>query len=216
MHTSQQKSVRLFHRAKILALITIGYNIVEGLISVWLGLADETVALFGFGLDSFVEVISGIGIYHMIVRTEGNGAGQRDAFEQRALRITGFAFYLLAAGLVVTAGISAVEGHRPITALWGVVIALLSILTMGVLIHMKLKVGRALQSDAIIADAHCTRACLLLSFALLISGLGYELTGIAGFDSAGSVAIAFLSLREGREAFAKARNLGCGCSPGQN
>ncbi|MEK7852009.1 MAG: hypothetical protein AAB275_08995, partial [Deltaproteobacteria bacterium] len=58
----------LYQWANTLALITIFYNIGEGLVSVYFGLEDETIALFGFGIDSFVEVISGIGIWHMIRR----------------------------------------------------------------------------------------------------------------------------------------------------
>ncbi len=94
---------RLYKQANLLALITIGYNLLEGLVSIWFGLADETIALFGFGADSFVEVISGIGIWHMLRRQAAANQTNRDAFEQRALRITGSAFYLLTAGLIATA-----------------------------------------------------------------------------------------------------------------
>lgn len=63
----------LYKTATLLALITIGYNIAEGAVSVWFGAADETLSLFGFGVDSFVEVISGIGIWHMVRRIRSNG-----------------------------------------------------------------------------------------------------------------------------------------------
>jgi len=52
----------LKYRAIVLAYITIFYNLAEGIVSVYFGLEDETLSLFGFGLDSFVEVISGVGI----------------------------------------------------------------------------------------------------------------------------------------------------------
>ena len=58
----------LYRLAYALAVITILYNILEGLVSIYFGIEDETLALFGFGLDSFVEVISGVGIWHMIKR----------------------------------------------------------------------------------------------------------------------------------------------------
>ncbi len=92
-----QDRERLLRWAYALALITIIYNIIEGLVSVWFGLEDETIALFGFGLDSFVEVISGIGIWHMVRRLRRNGNEDPDRFEGTALRITGTAFYLLTA-----------------------------------------------------------------------------------------------------------------------
>jgi divalent metal cation (Fe/Co/Zn/Cd) transporter len=202
----------LYRTASLLAIITIGYNILEGVVSVLMGVSDETLSLFGFGLDSFVEVISGIGIWHMMRRLQQGGEERRDEFEQRALRITGGSFYLLAAGLVVTAGLSLWSSHRPLTTVWGIGVALVSIFSMWLLISQKMKVGKALNSAAILADAACTRACLLLSVALLMASVGYELTGIGQLDAVGSLAIAWLSLREGKEAYAKAKGLACSCS----
>ncbi|WP_298437309.1 cation transporter [Geobacter sp.] len=203
---------QLYRKAALLALITIIYNIVEGIVSVGFGATDETLSLFGFGLDSFVEVISGVGIWHMVRRLRRGEAERRDAFERRALRITGGAFYLLTAGLVVTAGLSIYAGHRPKTTVWGIVVSLVSISFMGLLIRSKTKVGKALNSPAILADAACSRACLLLSVALLAASAGFELTGIGYLDPLGSLAIAWLSLREGREAFGKADGMACGCA----
>ncbi|MDZ4163512.1 MAG: cation transporter [Smithellaceae bacterium] len=205
----------LYRWASALALITIFYNLAEGGISVFLGLEDETMALFGFGLDSFVEVISGVGIWHMVRRLRQNNSACPDTFEQQALRITGSAFYLLTAGLTLGATINLIQGHQPETTFWGIVIALISICTMWLLIRYKLKVGRELASPAIIADANCTRTCLYLSLVLLISSAGYELTGFGGLDSGGALAIAWFSFREGREAFEKARgDLSCSCVGG--
>jgi len=202
----------LLQWANILALITIFYNILEGLVSVFFGLEDETMALFGFGLDSFVEVISGIGIWHMIGRIREKDDASPDSFEQGALRTTGAAFYLLTAGLMVTALVNLYQGHKPQTTVWGIIISTVSIVTMWSLIHFKMKVGRLLNSPAIIADANCTKTCLYLSFVLLLASAGYVLTGIGGLDSAGALIIALLSFREGREAFEKAKGGSCGCS----
>jgi divalent metal cation (Fe/Co/Zn/Cd) transporter len=179
-----------------------------------LGAADETLSLFGFGLDSFVEVVSGFGIWHMLRRRQQGEEEQRDEFERRALRITGGAFYALASGLAVSAGLSLWSAHRPVATFWGMVVALVSIATMWLLMQQKMKVGKALGSAAILADAACTRTCLLLSVALLLASGGYELTGIGQLDAIGSLAIAWLSLREGREAFAKAHGEECSCSCG--
>jgi len=77
-----------------LAVFTIAYNFVEGLVSIWFGIGDETLALFGFGVDSFVEVISGIGILQMVIRIRNNPESAISKFERSALRITGFSFYL--------------------------------------------------------------------------------------------------------------------------
>jgi len=205
------KNVLPYKLASALALITIFYNIFEGVVSVCLGFKDETIALFGFGIDSFVEVISGVGIWHMIRRLKLNGNENPDRFERDALKITGTAFYLLAIGLVVTAAVNLYYNQKPETTLWGIIVSIISILTMWVLIRYKIKVGRQLNSQAILADASCTKACMYLSVVLFLSSLGYELTGIGGMDSLGAVGIAVLSVKEGRESFQKASGLSCGC-----
>ena len=208
------KLQQLYRTASLLALITIFYNLAEGVISVWFGAEDETISLLGFGLDSFVEVISGIGIWHMVRRLGSGEQADHDPFERRALRITGGAFYLLTAGMVATALLSFFQGHRPLTTTWGIVVSLVSIVTMQALVHYKVKVGTALNSPAILADAACTRTCLRLSVVLLAASVGYALTGVGNLDATGSLAIAVLSFREGREAMRKARGLACSCSGG--
>ncbi|MDD5285195.1 MAG: cation transporter [Desulfuromonadaceae bacterium] len=208
--TRSSKS-NLHSRANYLALFTIIYNIVEGGISTWMGAADETLALFGFGLDSFIEVISAVGVWHMLQRIKTNGGESRDEFEQRALRITGGAFYLLTTGLVISGLLSIYQQHKPETTLWGIVISLASISFMWYLIRQKTKVGRALESQAILADAACSRACVYLSLVLMISSVGYELTGIGSLDAIGALLIAWLAFKEGRESFDKARGLNCSC-----
>jgi divalent metal cation (Fe/Co/Zn/Cd) transporter len=204
-----QVNLNLLKRASLLAQITIFYNLVEGIISIFFGISDETLALFGFGIDSFVEVLSGIGIWNMVQRMRHHPNADSGPFEKRALRITGTAFYILAVGLVITAGINLYQGHRPETTFWGIVIAAISIFTMWALIHFKVKVGRQLNSDAILEDANCTKACLYLSFTLLFASVGYELTGIGGIDSIGAILIAIFSFREGRESFEKSRGESC-------
>ena len=207
-----QKS-KLIRTAFILAIITISYNIIEGLISVFYGLQDETLALFGFGVDSFVEVISGIGILHLVWRMKYSAVNKRDQFERQALKITGFAFYLLTIGLLMGSFINILNNSNPDTTLVGIIISSISILTMYILMTFKLKVGKALNSDAIIADANCTKTCFYLSFILLVSSLLYELTGIGYIDIAGSLGIAWFAFKEGREAFEKTKSnsLSCCC-----
>jgi len=202
----------LYRRASYLAVFTIIYNLIEGAVSVWFGAADETLALFGFGVDSFIEVISAIGVWHMLKRIRTNNGETRDEFEQRALRITGSAFYLLSAGLVLTAAVNIYQQHRPEATLPGVIISSLSISFMWFLIHHKTKVGIALNSPAILADAACSKACVYLSLVLLAASLGYELTGIGSLDALGALLIAWLTWREGRESFQKAAGMECSCS----
>ncbi len=209
LNNSQKK---LYKLAVALAYITIFYNIVEGIVSVVLGMQDETLSLFGFGVDSFVEVISGIGIWHMLLRIKNRGEENRDKFENTALKITGTGFYILSAGLLFTAIYNFIIGHKPETTFWGIVISLVSIITMSILIYYKLRTGKALNSKALIADANCTKTCLYLSVVLLISSLGYTFTEIGGIDSLGALLIAYYSFKEGKEAFGKSKsNIHCSC-----
>lgn len=202
----------LLRTAFILSIITIIYNLIEGTVSTWLGSKDETIALFGFGVDSFVEVISGTGIAHMIWRMQKNPISSNDKFERQALRITGTAFYLLTAGLTIGAIINLIKGARPETTLAGIIISILSIVTMYVLYFYKLKTGKKLDSAPIVSDAQCTKTCFYLSFILLASSLAFELFQVRFIDAIGSLGIAWFAFREGNEAFEKVKNNTLSCN----
>ena len=204
---------KLLKKALWLAVITIFYNLAEGIISIFYGLEDETLALFGFGADSFVEVISGLGILHMILRMRYSEVETHDRFEKTALRITGFGFYLLTAGLLLGSTMNLIYDVKPETTLVGIIVSSISIITMFLLMNAKLKVGKALNSDAIIADANCTKTCFYLSFILLGSSVLYELFSIQYFDILGSLGIAYFAFKEGKEAFEKVKsgNISCAC-----
>jgi divalent metal cation (Fe/Co/Zn/Cd) transporter len=206
-HSAEATKIKLnlYKRASLLAEITILYNLAEGLVSVFFGATDETLSLFGFGIDSFVEVVSGVGIWNMVRRMRLNPEAHPGPFEKRALQITGTSFYILAIGLVITAGISLYHGHRPETTFWGIVVSVVSIFSMWALARFKVKVGMELNSEAILEDANCTKACLYLSFILLLASVGFQLTGIGGIDSIGAILIAIFAFREGRESFEKSR-----------
>jgi len=207
----KNKNLRI---AFILSLITIIYNIAEGIISLYFGINDETLSLLGFGTDSFVEVISGIGIAHMVLRMRYSKVNQRDKFERQALRITGFGFYILTAGILVGAVLTLIEGSKPENTWPGIVIAGISILTMYFLMKYKLKIGKVVESDAIIADASCTKSCLYLSIVLLVSSVAYEIFQIGYIDIIGSLGIAWFTFSEGRESFEKAKSnkMTCSCN----
>ncbi len=142
---------RLWSLTLFLAYCTIGYNVAEGIVASYFGLSDESLALFGFGLDSFIEVISGVGILMMVYRTRRH-ISNRTSAEQRALRISGTAFYLLALSLVIGAGITIWYGQKPETTLASIIITSISILLMWTLSSTKISLGKRLNSPAIIAD----------------------------------------------------------------
>ncbi len=189
----------------MLSLFTIFYNIIEGAVSMVLGYEDETLSLFGFGADSFIEVISGTGIAIMILRIKHNPNSPKSKFEKTALRITGTAFYILSAALLAGIVTNLSTHHKPETTIWGVVISLTSIAVMIWLMNAKRRIGESLHSEPIIADANCTKICVYMSLVLLISSLVYELTGFAYADVIGAAGLIYFSISEGREAFEKVK-----------
>lgn len=208
MASNEQK---LYRQAWYLSLFTIFYNLVEGVVSITFGYADETLALLGFGFDSFVEIISGIGIAVMVTRISRNPASEKSQFEKTALIVTGVSFYLLSAGLLVGIVGSVMKNHRPETTLAGAIISLISIVVMVWLTIAKKKIGRKLGSEPIIADGNCTKLCVYMSIVLFAASIIYELTGFAYADVLGTAGLVYFSVTEGHESFEKAKGKECGC-----
>ena len=208
MTGSEQK---LYNQAYLLSLFTIFYNILEGAVSMILGYSGETLSLFGFGADSFIEVISGLGIAIMISRIRQNPDSPKSKFEMTALKITGTAFYLLSAGLLAGIILNIISHHKPETTLWGVIISLISIAVMFWLMNAKKRIGKKLHSEPVIADANCTKICIYMSLVLLLASILYELTGFAYADAIGAAGLIYFSVNEGIEAFEKAKGKECNC-----
>jgi divalent metal cation (Fe/Co/Zn/Cd) transporter len=202
---------RVWQTALWLAVFTIVYNLAEGLVSIFFGVSDEALTLFGFGVDSFIEVMSGIGILAMVLRIRQSPDTSRSQFERTALRVTGTAFYLLAVGLAATAIYNLFTGHKPTTTLPGLIISVISIAVMWALVMAKRRVGHALNSAPILADANCTLVCIYMSIVLLAASLIYQFTGFGFIDSLGAIGLIYFSYNEGKEAFEKAAGLECGC-----
>jgi len=208
--TAKQDIVdKLFSWALTLAILTVVYNVIEGLVSIYFGIKDETLTLFGFGVDSFVETISAIGVTQMVIRIKKNPTSDRGQFEILALKITGWCFYALVLVLTVSAVYNLIEGHQPTSTTSGVVIASISILAMWVLIRTKISLGKKLDSAPIISDAKCNQVCLYMSLILLASSGLWWLWQIPYIDTAGTAGLVYFSIKEGREAFEKAKGIAC-------
>ena len=206
-----EQTAYLYKKAYQLSLFTIFYNIAEGVVSMIMGYTDETLTLFGFGVDSFIEVMSGIGIAVMILRIRQNPESSKNEFEIRALKITGIAFYILSAGLIAGIIINIITNHKPETTFWGIIISLISIGVMTWLMKAKNRVGKKLGSQPIISDSNCTRICVYMSLVLLGASLIYELTGFAYADIIGTAGLIYFSINEGKEALEKASSKNTGC-----
>ncbi len=202
---------KLYRVAFALSIFTILYNLAEGVVSTLFGFEDESLTLFGFGVDSFIEVISGLGIAYMVLRIQARPESNQDSFEKTALRITGVSFYVLVGALMLMSTYNVWTGHKPITTLWGVIISIISIAVMYVLVLGKTNVGRQLNSSAILADASCTKVCIYMSVILLAASGLYEMTGLMYLDSLGTMGLAYFSFKEGTECFQKAKSNGRCC-----
>mgnify|MGYP001581027542 CR=1 FL=1 len=176
-------------KALWLSWFTVVYNILEGLVSVLIGSTAGSIALVGFGLDSFIESISGM---IMIWRfSKGRQA------ERRALKLVGWSFLTLGiyVGYEAISKIVAQEIARP--TIWGIAIASISIAVMIFCYTAKRKIGESLKSASLIADAKQALACIAMSVSLLIGSTIYYFFNIWWIDSAVAVLIALLSLKEG-------------------
>jgi divalent metal cation (Fe/Co/Zn/Cd) transporter len=207
----ESKEEKLYQTAYLLSLFTIFYNLIEGVVSMLLGYSDETLTLFGFGVDSFIEVMSGIGIAVMITRIRRNPKSPKSGFEIKALKITGSAFYLLSAGLLAGIVFNLINHQKPETTFWGVVISLVSIAVMVWLMNAKKRIGKQLKSEPILSDANCTKVCVYMSVVLLASSLIYQFTGFIYADVIGAAGLIYFSIAEGKEAFEKAAGKECSC-----
>ena len=205
--TKKTEIDRYYQYALWLGCFTIIFNILEGVISLLFGVKDETLTLLGFGIDSFIEVLSGVGIVAMVLRIRQNPDTSHTIFEENALRVTGTSFYILSMGLFISAILNTMSGHKPENTLSGIVISLISISSMGVLVYTKRKVGHALNSQPILADANCTMACIYMSLVLLASSFLYLLTGFGFMDTLGSIGLIYFAINEGKEAFEKANRM---------
>jgi divalent metal cation (Fe/Co/Zn/Cd) transporter len=166
----------LRRRGLLLEYATITWNVLEAVIAVWAGLAANSIALIGFGLDSLIEVFA-------------------------ALRLIAISFFVLAAYVIVEAGRDLVVGSEAGESLPGVVLAAVSLLVMPILAFAKRRTGSAMNSRTLLADATETLLCSYLSAILLVGLLLNATVGWWWADPLAAMGIAYLALREGLEAW---------------
>ena len=199
--SSRARRQELLGRGLLLEYLTVGWNILEGLIAIGAGMASGSVALIGFGLDSFVESVSG-GVLIWRLREERAGASEErvEQVERRAEWLVGIAFLLLAAWVGFEAVRSLLAGEAPGISRVGIVLTIVSIAVMLWLARAKREVGEALGSRALIADSKQTRACWYLSAVTLAGLVANALLGWWWADPLAALGIAALLVYEGLEA----------------
>ena len=193
----------LLHYALRLEHLTVAWNVVEGLVAVSAAVAAGSVALLGFGIDSFVETASGLVlIWRLSVeRRAGRSSAEIERVEERALRLVGVSLFLLAAYVAADASTTLWWQERPEASTVGIVVTSVSIGVMWWLAREKRRTASALGSRALHADSFQTSACWYLSLVVLT---GIALNGAFGWwwaDPLAALGMAYLLVREGREAW---------------
>jgi divalent metal cation (Fe/Co/Zn/Cd) transporter len=190
-------------RALRLEYLTVSWNLVEGVVALGAAIAAGSVAILGFGIDSFVECLSAaVMIWRLRAERDRTMSGARlEALEHRARKLVAASLFALAGYVLFDAVQTLKSAERPEFSVVGVALLVVSIGVMLWLARAKRRVARELGSAALEADAFQTTACWWLSLAAL-AGVG--LNGALGWwwaDPAAALLIAVLILREGREAW---------------
>ena len=196
---------RLGRRAQLLAGASVAYNVLEAVIAVAAGIAAGSVALIGFGLDSVVEVSSGLIILWQFRHR------LPESRERLALRLMAVSFFALAAYVGVESVRALASGNEPESSPVGIGLAVASLAVMPFLSWAQRRTGRALGSSAVVADSTQTLLCTYLSAVLLVGLLLNATFGWGWADPLAGLVIAAVALREGVEAW---RGEGC-CAPGR-
>lgn len=191
----------LIRRGLLIETSLIGWNIVEGAIAVSAGLVVSSVALIGFGVDSFIEITSGsVVTWRLWLEYRGVSAERVEAVERRAARIAGSILLLLAAYIVIDAGRRLLgSGPEAEESMIGIVLTGFSLVIMPALAWIQLGIARRLGSAALRADTVQAFACVWLSLSTFIGLSANAAFGWSWADPLSAIVIVPLVIREGLE-----------------
>jgi divalent metal cation (Fe/Co/Zn/Cd) transporter len=179
---------------------TMAYNLVEGVLAVAAGMAARSIALVGFGLDSFIE-LAAAGALFWRLRVEARGAGRAEVerTERRVRRFIGGTFLALA--LYVTGQSAWVlwRSAAPEESRLGIALAVASLAVMPLIAWGKLRAARELGSASLRAEAKETLACSYLSFTLLLGLVANAAAGWWWADPAAALLMVPWLVKEGAE-----------------
>jgi cation diffusion facilitator family transporter len=210
MLASRHNRRRLLRRGLLLELLTVVWNVVEGVVAVAAGTVSGSVALIGFGIDSFVETASAVVVgWRLNAELQGRSAEANERFERIASRTAGALLLLLSAYIAIDAGRRLLGfGTEAKESLVGIVLTSVSLVVMPFLGWSKLRTATALNSRALRTDAYETIACAWLSLTTLA---GLVLNASFGWwwaDPLAALILVPLIVREGLEGL---RGDDCGC-----
>jgi divalent metal cation (Fe/Co/Zn/Cd) transporter len=189
---------RLIRRAKLLSWLSLAWMTVEGAVGVTVGLTAGSVALTGFGLDSVIEGAASV----IVIWRFTGGRESSEAAEDRAQKLVGVSFFLLAPYIAVDAILTLTNGSHAMTSWVGVALALGSIVLMPLLGRAKASLGAQLGSSATAGEGAQNMLCAYMAAGVLVGLLANALLGWWWLDPVIGLGIAALAVKEGREAWA--------------
>lgn len=196
-------------KALLLSYFTVGYNVLEGIASLIAGFLAGSIALVGFGLDSFVESLSGIVMIWRFRNHEKISHEEEERVEKKAIQLISTTFFILAAYVFYESFTKLYYRELPDPSLFGIIIAIVSLLVMPVLFYLKYKTGKTMGSRSLVADSKQTLTCVFLSFSLLIGlGLNYIYDLWWTDPIVGLVIVVFL-IHEGYETYKEQKLCSC-------
>lgn len=185
-------------RALWLSIATVGYNIIEGVAAIAVGIITNSSALLSFGLDSFTESLSGSVMIWRFGKQRSEE--QENRIEEKAQKLVAYTFFVLGAFVLYEAVTKLVSHEEPEKSLFGTVVAVLSLLIMPALMLAKYRTGKLLKSKSLVADSKQTLVCVIMSGTLLLGvGLNYFFSWWWA-DPVAAIAIAIMLFHEGKEA----------------
>jgi cation diffusion facilitator family transporter len=188
---------RLHKKALWLSYFTVGYNILEGILSILAGSLAGSIALIGFGLDSFVESLSGSVMIWRFRKSGKISEEEEKKIEKKATRLIAYSFFVLGAYVLYESGKKLYLQEIPNPSLLGIIVAIASIIVMPILFYLKYQTGKAIGSRSLMADSKETLACVFLSVALLIGLVLNYLYGLWQADPIVGLVIVILLIKEG-------------------
>jgi divalent metal cation (Fe/Co/Zn/Cd) transporter len=189
--------LRLARRAKWLSWTSLAYMALEGLVAVVAGIAAGSIALIGFGIDSAIEGFASVVI---VWRFTGRRT-LSDQAEERAQKLVALQFFILAPYVAIEAVRALVNGSHPDESIVGIALAASSLIVMPLLGRAKQRIGGRIGSSATASEGKQNLLCAYLAAALLVGLLGNALVGAWWLDPAVALLIAYVAVKEGREAW---------------
>ena len=128
----------------------------------------NSIALIGFGMDSFIESLSAsIMIWRLHVGSRLSEEHEARV-EQKAVRLIAYTFFVLAAYIAYESLNKLYHQEVADPSMLGIIIAIVSLLIMPALFLAKHRTGHKMAIRSLLLDAKQTMACMLLSVSLLV------------------------------------------------